>query len=67
MYRLRDRVSEEAFVAHSTEAERTTIGKELEAANEWLWDAAEKAPTKELRTKRTELECVGAYLVTSLC
>lgn len=33
------------------------IRKKLDEAIEWLWDAGETAPTKDLRSAKSELEC----------
>lgn len=55
-YRLRDQLESPAFVDASTEAERVQIRKKLEEASEWMWDQAETASTKELRSAKAELE-----------
>lgn len=56
IYKARDLVAEPSFVAASLETERKLIGEKTEGANEWLWDEADGASTKELKAKRTELE-----------
>lgn len=61
IYRVRDLVDESSFVEVSLEAERKAIKEKTEAANEWLWDEADTAATRELRAKKTELECVRCY------
>lgn len=61
IYRVRDLVDESSFVEVSLEAERKAIKEKTEAANEWLWDEADTAATRELRAKKTELECVRSY------
>lgn len=58
IYRVRDLLENVDFGAASLEHERKLIQEKAEAANEWLWDEAEKATTKELKAKRTEIECV---------
>lgn len=58
IYRMRDTLEQDSFVEASTEAERVKLRKQLEEASEWLWDAGESAPTKDLRAAKTELECV---------
>lgn len=56
LYRLRDQLESAEFVEASTEAERVKVRKQLEEANEWLWDAGETAPTKDLKSAKSELE-----------
>ena len=56
LYRLRDHLDAAEFMEASTEAERIKIRKQLDEANQWLWDAAETAPTKDLRSAKSELE-----------
>lgn len=58
IYRVRDLVDQSSFVEVSLEAERKAIKGKTEAANEWLWDEGDTAATRELRAKKTELECV---------
>ncbi|KAK4698666.1 hypoxia up-regulated 1, partial [Phenoliferia sp. Uapishka_3] len=58
IYRARDLVDQKSFVDCSLEAERDAIRGKTEAADEWLWKEGDGAPTKELRAKKSELECV---------
>ena len=55
-YRLRDQLSEEGFIKASTEEERTSISSLLSVVSEWMWDSAEKAATKDFRSRKTDLE-----------
>ena len=56
LYRLRDMLEASDFVGASRESERVAIRKKLDEANEWLWDAGETAPTKDLKSAKSELE-----------
>ncbi|KAM0786120.1 hypothetical protein ACM66B_006930 [Microbotryomycetes sp. NB124-2] len=56
IYKVRDLVEDSTFGRVSLEHERRMIREKVEAANEWLWDEADKALTKELKSKRTEIE-----------
>lgn len=55
-YKLRDQLESAAFAEASTESERIAIRKKLEEANEWMWDEGETAPTKDLKSAKSELE-----------
>ncbi|KAL8277095.1 hypothetical protein RQP46_010523 [Phenoliferia psychrophenolica] len=56
IYKARDLVDQSSFVDASLDSERKAIRDKTEAANEWLWDEADNAPTKELKAKKSELE-----------
>ncbi|KAK4048426.1 lumenal Hsp70 protein [Microbotryomycetes sp. JL201] len=56
IYKVRDLVEDATFGRVSLEHERKMIREKVEAANEWLWDEADKALTKELRAKKNEIE-----------
>lgn len=58
IYKVRDLVDQPSFKAASLESERKVIEEKNEAANEWLWDEADQAPTKDLKDKKSELEYV---------
>jgi hypoxia up-regulated 1 len=58
LYSLRDQLEDADFSRASTEPERKAIDKLRGEASDWLSDAAETAPTKDLRSRRHELECV---------
>lgn len=49
-------VEDVVFGESSQEHERKLIKEKTEAANEWLWDEGESAPTKELKAKKSEIE-----------
>lgn len=56
IYRLRDTLEQADFVEASTESERVSLRKKLEEASDWLWDEGETAPTKDLKSAKSELE-----------
>lgn len=58
IYRARDLIEQPSFIESSLESERKTIKEKTETANEWLWDEADSAPTKDLKAKKADLECV---------
>jgi hypoxia up-regulated 1 len=49
----------------SSEPERVSIRKKLEEASEWLWDQGDNAPTKDLKSAKSELEWVTEVLKSS--
>lgn len=63
IYRVRDLLEDAGFTEASLEHERKLIGDKAADANEWLWDQADQATTKELKAKRTEIECVNSCFV----
>ncbi|KAK4052307.1 lumenal Hsp70 protein [Microbotryomycetes sp. JL221] len=57
VYKVRDLLdNDKVFEQVSLDHERKLIKEKVEAAMEWLWDEGDKAVTKELRTKRTDIE-----------
>lgn len=64
LYRLRDQLEETDFTGASTDTERSSIGRMLSEAMDWLSEEGEQAVTKDLRSKRTDLECVSSLLLT---
>lgn len=58
IYRLRDQLQLHDFIDASTESERVTLRRTIEASNQWLWDEGDQASTKELKAARSELESV---------
>lgn len=56
IYRLRDLLENDRFVAASIPGERQKIQKAVEETSEWLWDGGETAPTKDLKAKKSDLE-----------
>lgn len=55
-YRVRDKMEDVLFVAASTVAERTALGKLAEEASEWLYGEGADAPREKLREKLNELK-----------
>lgn len=66
IYRVRDMIEGSSFVEASLESERKVIREKNEAANEWLWDEADKASTNDLKDKKRELEHVYPLSVAGL-
>jgi len=66
LYRLRDQLESAEFVEASTEPERVKVRKQLDEANEWLWDAGETAPTKDLKSAKSDLERSASAVTTRL-
>jgi hypoxia up-regulated 1 len=62
VYRIRDLSGDETFVTASTAGERSKLAEKLGQTEDWLWAEGEKAPTKDLRSKRFELEYVPSCL-----
>lgn len=56
IYKVRDLVENAAFVEASTAEEREVIKSTTESSNEWLWEEADEASTKELKSKKSDLE-----------
>ena len=56
LYKLRDQIELPDFLESSTDNERNKLKEKLESATEWLWDSAETATMKDLKTRRNELE-----------
>ncbi|GAA5901408.1 hypothetical protein JCM5296_003002 [Sporobolomyces johnsonii] len=63
VYRVRDLVDQEAFVASSVESERKAIRELNEKTGEWLWDEGESAATKELKDKKKDLEKLVKHIL----
>ncbi|CEQ42690.1 SPOSA6832_04532, partial [Sporobolomyces salmonicolor] len=63
VYRVRDLVDQEAFVASSVEHERKAIRELNEKTGDWLWDEGESAATKELKDKKKELEKLVKHIL----
>lgn len=61
IYKVRDLVEQASFVGASLEHERKVIKEKTEEVNEWLWDEGESAATKELKSKKNDLECVDFW------
>ena len=59
IYRARDLVTDSSFIEASIPSERKIIEEKTAAANEWLWDEADGASTKDLKAKKSELESVS--------
>lgn len=55
-YRVRDKLEDAVFIAASTVAERTALGKLAEEASEWLYGEGADATREALRTKLNELK-----------
>jgi hypothetical protein len=58
VYRIRDLSGDETFVNASTASERSILAEKLRQTEEWLWAESDRAMTKDLRSKRYELEYV---------
>lgn len=55
-YRVRDLLEDEAFIAASTEAERTKLAEKSSEISEWLYDDGAEATKDELKSKLKELQ-----------
>ncbi|KAG9257692.1 Hsp70 protein-domain-containing protein [Emericellopsis atlantica] len=55
-YRVRDLLEDEAFIAASTEVERTNLGTKSSTISEWLYDDGAEATKDELKAKLKELQ-----------
>lgn len=58
--------SDGAFIAASTESERVKIRKQVEEANEWMYDQGETAPTKDLKSAKNDLEKLALPINTRI-
>jgi len=56
IYKIRDLVDSAAFVEASTDNERSKLKQQLEENSDWMWSEGEAAATKDLRSKKTNLE-----------
>lgn len=56
IYRARDLVDADNFLAVSTESERKAIKAKTEKTNDWMSDEGDSADIKVLNAKRRELE-----------
>ncbi|KAM0747743.1 actin-like ATPase domain-containing protein [Meredithblackwellia eburnea MCA 4105] len=63
IYKVRDLGTQETFIASSIDSERKTIADKTEAANEWLWEEADAASTKDLKAKKSDLEKLVKHVV----
>ncbi|KAF4126387.1 hypoxia up-regulated 1 [Geosmithia morbida] len=55
-YKIRDLLEDEAFVAVSTETERTKLAEKSSAAGEWLYEDGSDATKDEFKAKLKELQ-----------
>jgi hypoxia up-regulated 1 len=58
IYKARDLISDPSFVEASIPSERKIIEEKTAASNEWLWDEADGASTKDFKAKKSDLEFV---------
>ncbi|SCV73166.1 BQ2448_7091 [Microbotryum intermedium] len=56
LYTARELVTSPEFKGASQPHERKILDEKVASTNEWLWDEGDSAPTKELKTKKAELD-----------
>lgn len=56
IYKSRDKLEGADLQQYATSGELSKIRSSLDQASSWIWDEGETAPTKDLRSKRTDLE-----------
>lgn len=55
-YRVRDLLSDDSFIAASTDAERAELDAKSKAASEWLYEGGADASRDELKTRLKEMK-----------
>jgi hypoxia up-regulated 1 len=59
-YRARDMITDESFIAVSTDAERASLEEKAKAASEWLYGDGAEATREELKAKLKEMRDIVA-------
>lgn len=59
-YKIRDLLENDAFVAHSTEAERTKLSEQASLISDWLYDEGTDASKDDFKAKLKELQALAS-------